>query len=310
MLEDAPDVVERHVAQAGVAIAREERLSVLPERLVGVHPGAVVAKEGLRHEGRRLAVLVGDVPHDVLVQVHLVGGPQEGVEDDVDLGLPGGGDLVVLALDRYPQRNHREDHLVADVDQLVGRGHREVALLVADLVAQVGGAVVLLLAPAVPGGLDGVDLVEGRVRGAVVGDAVKDEEFGLGPEVGGVGDAGALQVGLRLLGDAAGVSVVGLLGQGIVRVAGERQGGVGGERVDEGGLGIGKDQHVGGVDRLPSPHRRAVEAEALGEHVLRQLGNRYGEVLPGPQNVAEFEVDDFDLLFLGQFDYVFGCHGV
>jgi hypothetical protein len=62
---------------------------------------------------------------------------QQRVEDDVDFGLAGGGDLVVLALDRDSERDHRQDHLVADVDQLVGRGDGEVALLVADLVAEV-----------------------------------------------------------------------------------------------------------------------------------------------------------------------------
>ena len=67
MLQDAADVVHRHLAHAAVAVAGEERLLALPDRLVDVHAGPVVAEDRLRHEGRRLAEATGDVLDDVLV---------------------------------------------------------------------------------------------------------------------------------------------------------------------------------------------------------------------------------------------------
>ncbi len=51
VLEDAADVPARDVGQTAVArLVVEQRLAVVPERLVGVHARAVVAHERLRHE--------------------------------------------------------------------------------------------------------------------------------------------------------------------------------------------------------------------------------------------------------------------
>ena len=61
VLDQAADVPQRHLRQAGIAVAGEQRLAVLPQRLVGVHAAAVVPEERLGHEGHGLAVLVGDV---------------------------------------------------------------------------------------------------------------------------------------------------------------------------------------------------------------------------------------------------------
>ena len=56
VLDDAADVVQRELRQAGVAVAGEQVLAVLPDRLVHVHARAVVADDRLGHEGRGLAV--------------------------------------------------------------------------------------------------------------------------------------------------------------------------------------------------------------------------------------------------------------
>src|SRR5690606_28474477 len=47
VLDDAADVVQRELGQAGVAVAGEQVLAVLPDRLVHVHAGTVVADDGL-----------------------------------------------------------------------------------------------------------------------------------------------------------------------------------------------------------------------------------------------------------------------
>ena len=95
-----------------------------------VHPGTVVLEERLGHERRDVAVLSGDVLDDVLVDHHLVAHLGQRVEPHVDLGLPGGADLVVLHLDAHSRLDELEHDLGTKVLQLVGRRDREVTLLV------------------------------------------------------------------------------------------------------------------------------------------------------------------------------------
>ena len=97
-----------------------------------VHPGAVLAEQRLRHEGRVPAVL-----HRVLLDHdpvgHAVVGHRERVlVAHVDLVL-GGADLVVGVLDVDAELLEREDRLAAHVGAGVERGQVEVAALVEDL---------------------------------------------------------------------------------------------------------------------------------------------------------------------------------
>src|SRR5262249_57138331 len=69
--EDARDVLQREVRQIGVFVAGEGRLAVLPDRLVAVHAGAVVAVYRLGHEGQALAVDLRDLLDALLVDLHL-----------------------------------------------------------------------------------------------------------------------------------------------------------------------------------------------------------------------------------------------
>ena len=142
VLQQAADVVAGHLGEQRVAVGVvEERLIVVPEALVGVHAGAVVAEERLGHERGGVAVLVGDVLDDVLVHHQPVGHLGQGVEPHVDLGLAGGAHLVVVDLDVDAGLDQRQHDLRAEVLQLVGRRHGEVAFLVARPVAEVGLAV-------------------------------------------------------------------------------------------------------------------------------------------------------------------------
>ena len=107
MREQPADVPAGHVGQPGVAdLVEEQRLVALPQRLVHVHPRAVVLEDRLGHERRRQPVLPGDVLDDVLVEHQLVGHRQQRVEPHVDLGLAGGAHLVVLHLDLDPEALH------------------------------------------------------------------------------------------------------------------------------------------------------------------------------------------------------------
>ena len=121
----------------GVTVAGEERFAIFPKRHVGVHAGAVVAEERLRHERDGLVVLLRDVPDDVFVILHVVGHLLHRSETDVDFGLAGGGDFMMLALDRDAGFLQLETHLVADVLQGVGRRNREIAFLRANFVAEI-----------------------------------------------------------------------------------------------------------------------------------------------------------------------------
>src|SRR5204863_3274986 len=95
--------------------------------------------------------------------------------------LPGRRDLVVveLALDAEPLE--RQHHARAQVAQRVVRRRREVALLLADRVAESG-------VTGVPVAFRGVDLVARLVRAARVRHLVEDEELALGPDEARVGD--------------------------------------------------------------------------------------------------------------------------
>ena len=242
MREQAADVPAGRVGQSAVAaLVVEERLAVLPERLVAVHARAVVAEERLRHEGRALAVLPRDVLDDVLEEHQLVGGMLEGVELVVDLTLACRAHLVVRPLDLEADLLQDPDHVVADVSEVIDRRHREVAALVGRLVAQVAA---LLDAAGVPGPLDRVDVVVRRVLLGLEADVVEDVELRLGAEVRRVGDTRRLEVGLGVRRDVARVAAVGLVRVGVadrevhddrLRVA---------EGVDIGGRGIGNQLHV------------------------------------------------------------------
>jgi hypothetical protein len=70
-------------------------------------------------------------------------------------------------------------------------------------------------ASGVPGGFGGIDFVQRAALRGLVADVVKDEELRLGADVAGVGDAGGFQIGNPLLGNAAGVFVIELFGDGI-----------------------------------------------------------------------------------------------
>ncbi len=81
---------------------------------------------------------------------------------------------------------------------------------------------------------------------------------------------------------------------------------VGTERVDGRSFRIGKQQHVGLVDRLEPTNRGAVEGQALLEDVLVEDVNRNREVLHGAWQVAEADVDILNVLILGELEDVVG----
>ena len=310
MLEDAADVVQAHLRDVRVPAALvEEVLAVLPDRLVSVHARAVVLEERLGHEGGRLAPLLGGVLGAVLVPAHLVGHLRQRVEAHVDLGLPARGHLVMVHLDPDPDRLQGQHHVGADVLELVHGRHREVALLVARLVAEVG-PVGRALQARVPGPCFRVDEVIAAVVRLVEPNAVEEEELELGADIDRVPRARLLDVGLGLLGDVAGIARVRLPRDRVLDVADEDHGRHGGERVHLRRRGIGHEEHVRLVDGLEASNGRAVEAEAVLEDALVQLGDGNREVLPEAGEIDEAKIDDLDALLLGHFQHVLRGHAL
>ncbi len=218
---------------------------------------------------------------------------------------------MVLALNGDAGLFQLKAHFVADVLLGIGRGHGEVTFLGPDFVTEIRE----LFLPAVPVAFHTVDQVKGGIAGVAETDFIKDEELGLGAEIGGVGDPGALEVGLGFFGDAAGITVVRLARDRVDDGADERERFLGVKDVDPGRGRVGDDEHVAGIDGAPAADAGAVEAEALGEDLLVVLGEGGGEMLPGAGQVGELEVDEFDFVLLdhlgdvGSGFYFFGHEG-
>ena len=207
---------------------------------------------------------------------------------------------MVLHLDRDADRFQLAHHLGTQVLELVHRRYREVALLVPRLVREVRRAVELALASRVPHALDRVEEVVTRELVLIEAHRVEDVELGFRPEVRGVGEAGRLQVRLGLLHDVARVARVRLARERIAHVRVDVQRGVLAERIEHRGVRIGDQEHVRLLDLLEAADRRAVEAEAVLEHVLGELVRRHREVLHQTRKVAEPHVDDLDVAVLDE----------
>ena len=309
MLEQAADVILHRVAHVGVAVAVEDVRLALPDALVSVHPGAVVAEQRLGHERRDLAVAGGDVLHQILVDHDVVRGLRQGVVHDVDLTLPCRRHLMVVLLDLHAELLHLDDHLRANVAQSVHRRRGEVALLVARPEARAQGlAVQAVGVPRVPDTLVRVHAVMGGVGVLGVAGGVEDEELRLRPPVALVADAGGRQVGLRLLGYVPGVAAVVAAGQRIADVAYQAERLPVVHRVHRRGAGVRDQEHVALVYRLEPPDARPVEAGALFEQLLRDLARRNADVLQRAGNVRKLQVDNLDPLVIDQFYHFFWRH--
>ena len=244
------------------------------ERHVRVHAGAVLAEQRLRHEGRVVAVPRGDLLHDQAVRDRVVGHRERVRVAHVDLVL-GRADLVVVVLDRDPDRLERVDRVVAYLGGRVLRGHREVAALVE------------------------------RLRALVV---LEHEVLELGADVEGV-EAHALHPVERFAEDVARVALVRrAVGRDDVAdhprdvradrvpVLVERS------RHELEARRVGDRHHVRLLDRVEARDRRAVEAHPVVQRLLHLRG-RDRERLEVPLEVGEPEEDVLDALVLDALEH-------
>ena len=137
---------------------------------------------------------------------------------------------------------------------------------------------------------------------------VKNEELGLWSEISGVAHARGFEVGLGALGDGAGIAVVGFAVTGLEHIAGQHQGGLLEERVDEGRVGIRHQQHVGGFNALPTGDGGSVKGVAIGELVFVEGRQRHADVLLFATGIGETEVDELDFVVFHHLHHV--CDGL
>ena len=164
------------------------------------------------------------------------------------------------------------------------------------------------LGAGVPGGFVLFDFVERVVGLGAPAHAVEDEEFWLGTEVGGVAQAGGLQVGFSALGDGAWVTVIGLAVGWLDHVAGQDQRRFFEERIDVGRARVGDQLHVGGFDALPTGNRRAVKGVARSELVFVEVRDGHRGVLLFATGIGKTEVNELDFVLLHHLHHV--CNGL
>ena len=216
-----------------------------------------------------------------------------------------GRHLVMVLFDVDAHLAHHAQHFGAQIAQRIDRRHREIAALdrraVADIAAfeAARGVVRTLLL---------VDRIEGAVHRDFEAHVVEHEEFELWAEHRPVADAGLGEIGLGALCGRARVAGVGLARGRLKHVAEHDQRGLRGKGIEDGGVRVRHEAHVGLGDVLPAGDGRAVEHDAGGDQVLIDRLHRLRRVLPLAARVGEAEIDVFDVVLLDEIEN-FGCVG-
>ena len=263
-----------------------------------VHTRTVVAIQRLRHEGRGLAIGVGDVVYAVLQGLNFISLGNQGVELHADLVLTGSRHFVVVNLNDQAHFFHGVAHSGTDFVVVIARRNREVAALDGRAVALVAAFDILV---GHPGALLGVDLEHraGDVRLEL--DLVEDEELRLRADEYGVTDAGAFQELFGALGDGARIAVVALHGARLDDVADQDQGRLFGERIQHGGFVDRHQDHVGGFDAFPAMDGGAVEHLAVLEEVfILGITSRNGDVVLLAFGIGEAQINPLHIVIFDQ----------
>src|SRR5262245_28943285 len=87
---------------------------------MAVHSRTIVAVEWLRHECRRLAVLISSISNYVLKDLQIVGSSQESGIAKVDFALTGGCNFVVVTFNCHAAFPQCQRNLGTQIDERVG----------------------------------------------------------------------------------------------------------------------------------------------------------------------------------------------
>ena len=302
MLDDAADEIEAHLGQTGIAVACEQRRLAVPDRQVGVHTRTIIFLDRLRHEGCGFAIGMGNLMHDIFVDLHTVGGLRQCAEGQAKLMLCGCHFMVVLVAGQA-HFEHGRNHLATDVHAAVDRRNGEVTTLGAWAVAHIAG---FIFRAAVGRQFDIVDLVVRRVVAVFETHIVEHEEFGFRTNIDGVANACGLQIGFSALCGRTRVTAVEFTGRRFHDVAEDHQHRRCREWIDINRIEVGLQDHVGFVDGLPAFDRRAVEHQAVFQLVFANHARAHGQMLPLALGVGEADIDPLDLFFLDTLDNILG----
>ena len=102
MLENTCDVMQGKIGNSAVFITCEQVLTVFTQGLVDVHTVAVIANQGFRHKGHRLAVTLGDIHRAVFHGKQFIRLGYQCFEFCTDFRLAGRRYFMVMHLDRLP----------------------------------------------------------------------------------------------------------------------------------------------------------------------------------------------------------------
>ena len=308
VFDDAADIVERGVAQTGIAVACEQVLTVFPNGLVNVHTATVVAHDGFGHEGGSFAEVVGDILNHIFHVLGLVGAFDQSGKARADFHLAAGTDFAVVDFDFDAEFFQNVYHRGAQVLSRVNWGDGSVTAFDGRAVA---GVLTVHMQAACPCAAFGRDFVTGFVHIGFKFYAVEDEEFGFGAEIGGVADAGRFQIGFGSACDRARVAVVTLTVGRVDDVAGNDNGNIIIKRIDEGCRRIRAQLHIGSLNAFPAADGRTVKRLTVFKPlfgVFQHDARRHGKVVLLAFGIGKAQIDKVGFAFFNQFYSVFDGH--
>ena len=263
-----------------------------------MHAAAVVTDQGLGHEGRGLAVTVGDVVHHILENLGGIRTLDQRIEAGADFALTGGRHFVVMNFDRHAHLLKDQTHGRADILQRIDRRHREIAALHARPMTDV--AVIEYLGR-VPRAFVGIDVKERTLHFHAPTHIVEDEEFRFRAKERGITHAGRFEVSLGALGDRTRAADVTLAGRRFDDIAADDEGFLFEERIHDGGGWVRHEDHVGLIDALPTGDGRTIEHLAFFEEFVVAFARRHGEMLFLALGIRKPDIDEFNFFVLDRF---------
>ncbi len=214
MFQNTANVIQCHLADTGVFIPSKEWLAVFPDRLVDMHPGAVVIKNGFRHKGDGFAIAFGNIFDDVFVKHQLIRHFQQRVKTHINFSLSSSGDFVMLFLNDDPGLLHFEHHFGSKIHKTVNGWYGEISLFVTWFVSEVRSC-----GTAVPNPFFRIDKIIGRLGCLIKANIVKNKKFRFRADISGVTDTRGFQVGLCFLCNIARIFIIIFVQDGIFDVA-------------------------------------------------------------------------------------------
>ena len=141
--------------------------------------------------------------------------------------------------------------------------------------------------------------------------AVKNEEFRLGAEIGGVADTGRFQIGFGAARDRTWVAVIALAVGRVDNVAGKDNSGIVIERINEGCSRIGTQLHIGSLNTFPAADGRTVKRLTVFKPffgIVEDDAGGDGKVVLLAFGIGKAQIYEAGFAFFNQFYSVFDGH--